>query len=145
MEIKKFPIASSNIRLDAKSFKLQVWVDGVVSYTINQGSGLVSVSTTDSELVLSMPGTATSLETTMLRDNIRSFEVTYNGGNSCREGGLGVQDIRDLRTTYWWCVSGCPIVVTLTEVEVEGMSDPQDALVIYRTSDDPQCYSKTTT
>ena len=78
----------------------------------------------------------------MLQDNTRSFESAYGEGNTCKVGIIGVQDIRDMRTTYWWCVSSCPVVLTLTEVAVEGLGQLQDALIVYRTSDAPACYTE---
>jgi hypothetical protein len=145
MDTLPFPIEKTKISLSANAFALEVKVAGVVKYTITKHTGIVGISTDLENVFLTIPGTEFLLSTTMIWDNIRSFNIQHDPEATCVEDGIGVVDFRDLRKTYWWCISTCPISLQLTEEVVPGSSIKVPVIIVWRSSDAEACYTETTT
>jgi hypothetical protein len=145
METLKYPLATTTISLSADAFTLVVIVGGDIQYTITEDTGIVGISTDGIDVLLTIPGTALAHSTTLIWNNTRSFKIAHQPTATCVEDGIGVVDFRDLRITYWWCISACPISLQLTKVPEVGSSTLVPGIVVWRSSDSDTCYSETST
>jgi hypothetical protein len=137
MDTMAFPLANTIIKLNDNDFQVDVVEGGVVKFSIHESTGLVGLSATATDFVITIPGRMLSFSTELEYDGTRSFEASQDAFAACEGGMIGVVDIRDMRCTYQWCLAECAITIGLGK-DADGIKK----ITVYRASAGMPCFQE---